>query len=124
MARRVALAGILSVCLCGVAGFAQAQNPPAPASQTPPVAPVGLLRIFLDCNECDEEYLRQNVAFVDYVRDRAVADLHVLVTTQDTGGGGQAWTAKFIGVGRLQGEDRTLSFNTPQTATGDDRRKE
>ncbi len=100
--------------------FAQAQTPtPAPA------APASqLLRIFLDCNECDTEYLRQNVLFVDYVRDRTVADVHLLVTTQGTGGGGREWTLKFIGVGRFAGQDRTLTFTTPQTATSDDRRKE
>ena len=101
--------------------------PPAPAtSQAAQQAPQtsGLLKIFLDCYQCDEDYLRQNVTFVEYVRDRAVADLHVLVTVQETGGGGQAWTLKFIGVGPLQGQDRTLSFNTPQTATSDERRKE
>ena len=55
--------------------------------------------------------MRQNVAFVEYVRDRAVADVHVLVTTEETGGGGLAWTLKFIGLGRFQGQDRTLTFN-------------
>jgi len=93
-------------------GLAMAQTP-APE----------MLRVFLDCNRCDEEYLRQNVQFVDYVRDRTVAQLHVLVTTQDTGGGGTAWTARFIGLGRFQGQDRTLTFNTDTTATEDDRRK-
>ena len=68
--------------------------------------------------------MRQNVAFVEYVRDRAVADMHVLVTTQSTGGGGRAWTVKFIGLGRLQGQEKTLTFNTIQTATDDERRKE
>src|SRR5437763_639424 len=76
-----------------------------------------ILRIFLDCNQCDSEYLLTNVAFVDYVRDRTVADLHILVTTQSTGGGGQAWTVKFIGQGTLKDQDRTLLFNTPQTAS-------
>ena len=53
-------------------------------SATQPAAPQ-LLRVFIDCFECDTEYLRQNVQFVDYVRDRTVADVHVLVTTQGTG---------------------------------------
>lgn len=92
----------------------------APAQTTSPQ----LLRVFLDCYECDTEYLRQNVLFVDYVRDRTVADVHVLVTTQSTGGGGLAWTAKFIGIGRFDKVDRTLTFTTQQTASSDDRRKE
>ena len=66
-----------------------------------------MLRVFLDCYECDTDYQRQNVTFIDYVRDRTDADLHVLVTTQGTGSGGSAWTVKFIGLGRLQRQDRT-----------------
>jgi hypothetical protein len=89
------------------------------AAQTAPP----MVRVFLDCHECDTEYQRQNVTFVDYVRDRAVADLHVLVTTQGTGSGGSSWTVKFIGLGRFQNQDRTYTFTTDQAATSDDRRK-
>ena len=108
-----------------VPALAQTPPPAAPSTQAPQAqAPAGLLKIFLDCNRCDEDYMRQNVAFVEYVRDRAVADVHVLVTTQETGGGGLSWVVKFIGLGRLQGQDRELTFSTTQTATDDDRRKE
>jgi len=112
----------LVLCLIVLFGSAQAQTAeaPAPAAQSPVSA---LLRVFLDCGQCDTNYLRQNVAFVDYVRDRAVADLHVFVTTQSTGGGGREWTLKFIGIGRFSNQDRTLTFTTPQTATSDDERK-
>jgi hypothetical protein len=95
--------------------------PPKPAG--PPQAPP-LLRIFLDCWECDIDHLRRNVRFVDYVRDRSVADLHVLVTTQSTGGGGSSWDVKFIGLGRFEGVDRSFQFTTPQIATSDERRRE
>ena len=99
-------------------------TPSAAQESAPPVTPQ-LLRVFIDCQyECDTEYLRQNVLFVDYVRDRTVADVHVLVTTQGTGGGGMAWTTKFIGLGRFDKVDHTLTFNTGPTASSDDRRKE
>lgn len=113
----------------GVCLFLAALLAPSPlCAQTPPAAPpaasaASLIRVFVDCYECDTEFLRQNVQFVDYVRDRTVADVHLLVTTEYTGGGGWAWTAKFIGLGRFDKVDRTLTFNTPQTATSDDRRK-
>ncbi|MEO6238379.1 MAG: hypothetical protein ABIQ52_15380, partial [Vicinamibacterales bacterium] len=29
-----------------------------------------LVRVFLDCNRCDEDYLKKEVTFVDYVRNR------------------------------------------------------
>ncbi|MEX2660623.1 MAG: hypothetical protein WD227_01790 [Vicinamibacterales bacterium] len=96
----------------------------AVAQTTPAADPAPTLRVFLDCHECDSEFLRQHVTFVDYVRDRAASDLHVLVTTQSTGGGGSSWTVRFIGLGRFQGVDRVHPFSTPQAATGDDRRRE
>jgi hypothetical protein len=114
---------VLLACICPAVSVS-AQTPAPPPQPTPQAAPASLLKVFLDCYRCDDEYLRQNVTFVEYVRDRAVAEIHVLVTTQETGGGGIAWTLKFIGLGRFQGQDRSLAFNTVQTATEDDRRKE
>ena len=114
----------LFVLTTAVASSAGAQDTPATPPQAAAPAPsTGALRIFLDCNRCDLEYIRQNVGFVDYVRDRQVADVHVLVTTQFTGGGGLSWVVTFIGLGSRLGQDRTLSFDTSQTSTEDDRRK-
>jgi hypothetical protein len=92
--------------------------PPAP-----PPAPA-LLRVFLDCDECDSTYLRTEITFVDYMRDRSDADVHLLVTTQSTGGGGTSWTLKYIGQNAHAGHDHVVTFTTPQSATSDTRRKE
>ena len=52
------------------AGHAAGHAAPTAASGPPP-----MLRVFLDCDSCDEEYLRQNVQFIDYhPRSSAVAD--------------------------------------------------
>lgn len=109
----------LLVCACvwGLASRASAQaGPPAPAP--------ALLRIYLDCNFCDSEYLKTEIKFVDYMRDRKDADVHVLVTTENTGGGGTAWTLKFIGLNTFEGHTHTLTFSTERNATNDDQRKE
>ena len=75
----------LLLSMCFLMGSLSAQTP---TRRTPP----SRLRVFIDCQyECDTEYLRQNIEFIEYVRDRAAADLHLLVTTQETGGGGMAW---------------------------------
>ena len=29
-----------------------------------------MVRVFLDCNQCDEDYVRKEVTFIDYVRNR------------------------------------------------------
>jgi hypothetical protein len=81
------------------------------------------LRVFLDCDSCDENYLRTEITFINYVRDRTVADVHVLVTTQDTGGGGTEYTLKFIGLQRFAGVDQSLKYVAPQTNTSDETRR-
>lgn len=97
---------------------ARAQNPPqTEGSRT------DALRVFLDCESCDINYLRTEVTFVNYVRDRVGADVHVLVTTQGTGGGGTQYTFKFIGLERFAGVDQSLIYTAPQTATSDERRR-
>lgn len=107
---RPLLSGATCVLLVLHALTALAQPPPRP----------DMVRVFLDCNRCDEDYLRKEVTFVDYVRNREDADVHVLVTTQPTGGGGSQWTLKFIGLGRYQGQDQTLTYNSTPNATGDE----
>jgi hypothetical protein len=79
-----------------------------------------MVRVFLDCYRCDESYIKKEVTFIDYVRNREDADVHVLVTIQQTGGGGTQWTLKFIGLGPNQGSDQTLTYNSPAAATGDE----
>ena len=117
---RMRVVWLVLLCLALGHGPACAQMP-ARAAETGPSPP---LRIYLDCWQCDTDYLRQNLLFIEYVRDRAAADLHVLVTTQSTGGGGTAWTMNLIGLGRFHTRDHTVAFTTPQSATGDDQRRE
>lgn len=108
---------LASIMVCLAACTATAAQARAQEAPPPP------LRLFLDCWECDFEFLRQNLRFVDYVRDRVGADLHVLVTSQSTGSGGTSWTLRLIGLGRFQGQDRTTVFSTPSNATNDERRR-
>ncbi len=81
------------------------------------------LRVFLDCHSCDFDYLRREIPFVNYVRDRKDAELHILVTTQFTGSGGVEYTFRFIGLGRFEHIDDELKYTAAQTLTGDERRR-
>lgn len=58
------------------------------------------------------DFMRTELAWVDYMRDRADADVHVLVTREGTGGGGGAYTLEFIGLRRFVGKVDTLSYNS------------
>jgi hypothetical protein len=115
---------LISILICVLAlavpaAVARAQQ--APQTQTPQPKRE-MVRVFLDCNHCDEDYIRKEVTFVDYVRNREDADVHVLVSIQETGGGGVQWTLKFIGLGPFQGSDQTLTYNSPAASTSDEMR--
>lgn len=85
----------------------------------------GPLRVFLDCHVsgCDFDYMRTEIPYVDYVRDRSDASLHVLVTTQSTGSGGTEHTFNFIGLRNFAGVTDTLTYVSQQSSTEDERRK-
>lgn len=85
-------------------------------------APNPLLRVFLDCNSCDFDYIRREVTYVDHVRDRKDADVHVLVTTQGNSTGGQDFVIAYIGLGRFAGQKSTLRYSSSGSDTSDERR--
>ena len=82
------------------------------------------LRVFLDCDRgCDFDYLRQEITFVNYVRDRRDAQVHVLVTREFTAAGGQAFTLAFVGLEDFAGFDDELVFFSTQDDTDDAQRR-
>lgn len=86
-----------------------------------------LLRVFVDCPNyvpgCELDFLRTEITWVDYVRDREAADIHALGTALNTGGGGWQYTFALIGRGRWAGRVDTLQFTTAGTATYDEQRR-
>jgi hypothetical protein len=80
-------------------------------------------KVFLDCQECDSDYIRTEIPFVNYVRDRKEADVHVLITTQSTGSGGVEYTLAFIGVGACAGLDNKLIYASNKTNTEEEIRR-
>ena len=50
------------------------------------------LRVYLDGANNYQEYIKTEIPFVSYVRDRFEADLHLLITSQTTGSGGSDYT--------------------------------
>jgi hypothetical protein len=83
-----------------------------------------VLRVFLDCTVCDFSNIRQEINYINYVRDRRDADVHVLVTSQRTGSGGQEYRFEFIGIGAFADRSQTLTLNTGPTDTEDERRQD
>ncbi len=80
-------------------------------------------RVFLDCRMCDRDYFREEITYVNYVRDRKDANVHVLVTDQGTGSGGREYTFAFIGLEEFAGIDNTLVYASGPSDTSDETRR-
>jgi hypothetical protein len=83
------------------------------------------LRLFFDCQASgcfDPDYFRREIGFVEWVRDREASDLHVLITSQETGSGGRQYTVAFIPRESLEGERTELGLATRGDATADEQR--
>ena len=94
--------------------------PPPPASVARDIE--GRVKVFIDCSgywDCDSEYFRTNLAYIDHVRDRTVADVHILITGQNTGAGGSEVTLTFIGLGPFVHVDDLLRYVSAPDSTSD-----
>ncbi len=110
---------LLVASLLAVANPATAQTSGS-AGQTIPET----LKVFLDCGDgCDFDFLRQEITYLDYVRDRKDADIHVLVTTQNTGTGGREYAIQYIGIGRFADHPHKSFFVSNGSDTSDERRR-
>ena len=89
-----------------------ADNPLGAAAPQATQPSAGPLKVFLDCGNCFPDFLRTEVTFVDYVRDRNEADVHVIVTSFETGGAGREYTAAFTGLRAFQGVTHLLKTIT------------
>ena len=119
---RPRLLPVFAVALLGAAASARAQEPP-PAQPAAPGA-AAAVRVFVDCSRgCDSTYIRKELNFVDHVRDKEVADVHILITTEGAGGGGQMYTISFMGLRRFAGTNDAATYLTQQADTDDDVRR-
>ena len=84
-----------------------------------------LPRVFLDCqaNGCDDDFLRTELTWLNFVRDRTLAMVHILATSQSTGAGGSELTVAFIGIGQLSSKQDTVVAYSLQSDTFDERRQ-
>jgi len=96
-----------------VSGSAAAQEGPADSVNTREDA----IRIFIDCDHCDMNYVRREIPYVNYVRDVREAQVYILETEQRTGSGGEKFTFTFEGQEDFTGMNDTLYYSASPDVT-------
>src|SRR5512133_3324065 len=80
----------------------------------------GMPRFFLDCHQCDFNYVRQELPFVAFVREPGTADVHILVSISQTGSGEHKYFFNFIGLNSFNEINYEYEVTTSQSDTEDD----
>ena len=96
--------------------------PPGLSAQEDPTAGSDALRVFLECRGqgCDQRVLRTEIDWVNWVRDREDAQLHLFVTNEENGSGGRSYELDFIGLEALEGVDDLLTYASIGTDVRDE----
>lgn len=115
---------VIALCMA-LFGFARDIRAQSVGSSVAPARDLPTtINAFLDCDYyCDFDFVRTEVPYVNWVRDRTDADVHILVTQQNTGGGGNEFTLAFLGSRGFASMSDTLKYVSSVDATRDDIRK-
>ncbi len=78
------------------------------------------VRVYIDCQWCDFDYIRSEIRFVDYVRDPDQADVHVFITSVRTGLQERQYEISFLGHGEYASIEYTFERPIDRNATRDE----
>ncbi len=81
-----------------------------------------LLTVFLDFSY-HQQYIRETMTFVNYVRDRELAQIHIMMTRHISGSAGHNYVISFIGRSRFEGMNNEITYWAPGTDTADETRR-
>ena len=90
-----------------------------PAEQVQAQAEGGRPRVFFDCNgpNCNSQYYRTEIDWVNWVNDPGVADLHIIMGSSSTGAGGREYQIDLIGVDAEEGYEEQHLYRELATDT-------
>lgn len=71
------------------------------------------LNVYMEASD----YIKEEIPFINYVRDRKVADLIIIKTREGTGSGGSTQTYFLEGRGKCSGMNDTISFSSSPDET-------
>jgi hypothetical protein len=100
------------LCLGPIIGLLLFSNAAGAGNRAVDTTAADRVKVFLDCADCDSIFFQTEIPYVDFVRDRRTADVHILVAHVPTAGGGEQYSIECIGAGRFDGMRDTLQVVT------------
>lgn len=80
------------------------------------------LTVYLAC-DCDENYIQQELRYVDFVRDPQLAEVAIFINDIENGGGGRTYSLNVLGKKEFENQTYELTFEAGPTMTAAERRE-
>ncbi|RKR06516.1 uncharacterized protein DUF481 [Maribacter vaceletii] len=80
------------------------------------------IKLFIDCN-CEKNYIRQEIKFINHVRDQGLANVRLFIYDIANGSGGRTYKLEFAGSDSFLDITNFLSFDTNANMTSDEVRR-
>jgi len=109
------------LCIAGLAALLSTAELSAQGEAVPEDTPQ-LLKVFLDCHlviSCDTNHFRREITFVNWVRLREDAHVHLILTYTPSGAGNE-YQFDNLGLGGFQGQDSHLTWTSSNVNTRDE----
>lgn len=81
------------------------------------------LKVYLDGAYFYQDHIKTEIPYLNYMRDRFDAQVHLLIAQQQTGSGGTDYTIFFLGKKEFEGKNDTLHFIANTNNTEDETRE-
>src|SRR6056297_3509803 len=81
--------------------------------------------VFLDCQgfRCDKDHIKREIGYVNYVRDRNDADVHIMITSERAANEGRRYSVFMMGQNGYAHLQDTLRFNVGPDASEEESRQ-
>lgn len=73
------------------------------------------IKLFFECQDCDQSYFTNQLPFVDFVRDAQNADVHLYVTKQKNASEGFRFFLNFVGKEKYKDMNYKLLTDSPES---------
>jgi len=82
-----------------------------------------VIHLHLKCQSCDETFIRQELDYVNHVRDLALSDVQLLINRVQNASGGSTFELYFFGRKGFEEQEQNLRYSAPPTHTSDEVRR-
>ena len=79
-----------------------------------------LNKLFIKCDRCDNNFLKNEITYVNHVREQGLADIQLFIYRNRNANNGNRYSLDFIGQNDFSGKELSLVLDTNPKLTSDE----